>query len=106
MQLFVIKGDAAKVRTLLSAPDAQSFFNFQAENGYTPLHFAAQKGHASVTTQLLEARCNVNLQLKDGCTPLHLAAEFGHEAVTKQLLAAHCNVDLQNNNGFTAVQTA
>jgi ubiquitin len=99
-------GDVVKVSTLLSAQGAQSFVNYQDAYGVTPLHFAAQEGHATVTEKLIEARCNVDLQKENGCTSLHYTATKGHETVTKQLLAARCNVDLQANNGATALQAA
>ena len=61
-------GDAAKVGTLLSTQGAQSFINYQDARGCTPLYVAAGYGYASVTEQLLAARCNVNLQTEDGNT--------------------------------------
>ncbi len=82
-------GDTVTVKTLLSAADAKSFMNYQDGNGatplykhgytlqgwtddhkdgYTPLFMAAANGHASVTKQLIQARCNVDLQEKDGST--------------------------------------
>ena len=95
-------GDAAKVHTLLSTQGAQSFINYQDDKtSYTPLHIAAENGHAVVTEKILAARCNVDLQDKDGYTPLHLAACHGHAAVTEKLLAARCNVDLQTKDGST-----
>ena len=57
-------GDAAKVRTLLSTAGAQTSINYQDACGSTPLYRAAHKGHASVTEQLIEARCNVDLQIQ------------------------------------------
>ncbi len=89
-------GDTVTVRTLLSAADAQSLMNYQDENGSSPLHLAAENGHASVTAQLIEARCNVDLQDENGATPLHIAAENGHASVTEQLIEARCNVNLQD----------
>jgi hypothetical protein len=56
-----LDGDAAKVGTLLSTQGAQSFINYLNANGTTPLYMAAQNGHASVTKQLIEARCNIDL---------------------------------------------
>jgi hypothetical protein len=53
-------GDAAKVSTLLPTQGALSFINYQDAHGSTPLHLAAQHGHAAVTEKLLEARCNVD----------------------------------------------
>ena len=44
-----LHGDAAKVSTLLSRQDAQSFINHQDKDGVTPLHFAADNEHATVT---------------------------------------------------------
>jgi ankyrin repeat protein len=47
-----------------------------------PLHFAAAKGHACITKQLIEARCTVDLETMNGATPLFIAALYGHVAVT------------------------
>jgi ubiquitin C len=66
---------------------------------------AAQEGHATVTAQLIDARCNIDLQAKNGATPLHIAAHAGHAAVAQLLLAAHCNIDIQTK-GLTALQLA
>jgi hypothetical protein len=99
-------GDSAKVSTLLSTQDAQSFIDYQDALGYTPLHFAAQNEHEAVTKQLLAARCNVDLQTHLGSSPLHEAAGNGHVAVSKQLIAARCNVDLQSTCGFTPLHIA
>ena len=99
-------GDAAKVGTLLSTQGAQSFINYQEENGGTPLHIAATNGHESVTKQLIVAQCSVDLQTEDGDTPLLRAASNGHAAVTKQLIAACSKVDLQAKDGCTALHLA
>ena len=84
-------GDAAKVSMLLSGQGAQSFINYQGAQGNTPLLAAAYEGHASVTKQLIEARCNIDHQDDDGNTPLHLATYGGHVSVTEQLIEARCN---------------
>ncbi len=99
-------GDAAKVSTLLSTPGAQSFINYQDAHGSTPLHAAAENGHATVTEKLIAARCNVDLQNKAGATPLHLAAEDGHAAVMRQLLKARFNVDLRAEDGTIPLHLA
>jgi ankyrin repeat protein len=69
-QLFeaACDGDAAKVFTLLSTQGAQSFINHQGAHGVSPLHIAAANGHAPVTKQLLDARCNVDLVAENGGT--------------------------------------
>jgi ankyrin repeat protein len=54
-------GDTETVRTLLSTAGALSLINTQDASGYTPLYCEAHNGHASVTEQLIEARCNLDL---------------------------------------------
>jgi len=106
-------GNTTTVQTLLSKitskPGGQASVNYQNENGYSPLHKAAEKGHTLVTQQLIAARCNVDLQTggsgvdkkKGRATPLIIAAQHGHAAITKQLIAARCNVDLQDDYGYS-----
>ena len=55
----------------------------QTEKGGTPLHAAAQRGHAGVTKQLLAARCNIDLQVKDGRTALQVAEIQGHTQIAR-----------------------
>jgi ubiquitin len=45
------------------------------------LHYAAAKGHAAVTKQLLAARCNVDLQANNGATAQQLAEGQGHAGI-------------------------
>jgi hypothetical protein len=52
-------GDTVTVRTLLSAADAQSLINYQDQYGRTVLFVTADEGYATVTKQLIEARCNI-----------------------------------------------
>jgi hypothetical protein len=105
-------GDTATVsrllQQLLSTPGGQSFINIncQNEHGYTPLFIAAAKGHASVTKQLIAARCNINCPNAHGNTPLQIAAQEGHTAITEQLIAARCDVDLRSKHGLTALHSA
>ena len=67
-------GDTATVTTLLSSAGVHSLINTQDKDGYTPLYAAAANGHAPVTEQLIEARCDVELQETFGNTPLIIAA--------------------------------
>ncbi len=60
-----------------------------------------RNGHAAVTKELIQARCNMDLQREDGCTALFSAAQNGHETVTEQLIAARSNVDPQLPCGAT-----
>jgi hypothetical protein len=44
----------------------------QEPMGAGPLFFATEIGHATVTKQLIEARCNINLQCEWGATPVYM----------------------------------
>ena len=63
-------------------------------------------GYASISKQLIDARCHVELLAKDESTPIYIAALKGHASVTKQLIEARCNIDLQDNDGFTPLHVA
>jgi ankyrin repeat protein len=106
LRLAAREGDTATARTLLSTRGAQSLINYKDASGATPLFFAAENGHDSVTEQLIAARCGVDLQKNTGSTPLYIAAEKGHACVTEQLIAARCNVDLRTNYGATPLLIA
>ncbi|MDD9140185.1 MAG: ankyrin repeat domain-containing protein, partial [Candidatus Cardinium sp.] len=56
------------------------------QDGYTPLHIAAQCGHESIVTYLLNRGADINKENKKGKTPLSLAAEAGHIATAKKLM--------------------
>jgi hypothetical protein len=81
-------GDAAKVSTLLSTQGAQSFINYQGANGNTPLHLAALKGHAAITSQILASRCSVDHQSMDGDTA---APPRGLERTCGRHETSHCS---------------
>ena len=76
------------IEILLRSVDVES----KDTSGRTPLSWAAQRGHATVVKQLLEAKANVEAKSGAG-TPLSYAAGRGHEAVVKQLLEARAEVD-------------
>ncbi|KAL6274221.1 hypothetical protein ACE6H2_024913 [Prunus campanulata] len=59
------------------------------EKGWTPLHYAAFYGRASIVTQLLEAdKCSAYMgDEADKKTALHIAASKGHVNVMKQLIS-------------------
>jgi hypothetical protein len=101
-------GDTVTVRRMLSTVGAQFLINdqYQDAHGVTPIFIAANNGHALVTEQLIEARCNVDLQIKDGRSPIFAAIERGHASITKQLIQARCNVDLELEDGQTPLNTA
>lgn len=49
--------------------------------GNTPLHTAAQQGHADIVLSLLQRKANPNVANSNSMTPLHLAItyeKYGH----------------------------
>jgi ankyrin repeat protein len=99
-------GDVAQVRTLLAANptlvDAKDNVY-----GYTPLMFAAEKGHLDVVTLLLEKGAAV--EAKDniyGYTSLFIAAEEGHLEVVTLLLEKGAAVEAKSDAGFTPLMKA
>ncbi|KAH8690924.1 hypothetical protein BGW36DRAFT_420317, partial [Talaromyces proteolyticus] len=64
------------------------------ENGYTPLHHAADKGHIKVVQLLLGTNeLLINIRSKCQSTPFLLAARNGHEIVAKLLLDKGADLD-------------
>lgn len=70
----------------------------EKENGWTPLHVAAARGHESVAWLLLDQRADAAPKTTAGQTPLHLAAANGNLAVAELLL--------ENDGGADAAAAA
>jgi hypothetical protein len=79
------------------------------DNGWTPLSWAAERGHEAVV-KLLLGTGKVDVDAKDeeyGWTPLSLAAENGHEAVVQLLLGTgKVDIDTKDNDGRTPLSWA
>ncbi len=65
----------------------------QGQYGLTPLHYAAQNGHADIAAYLLLKGANVNGLSYAGGTPLHSAAEKRYWATATLLLLAGADPD-------------
>ena len=82
---FFGTASAADVRAcLLAGADPGA----KAEGGETPLHIAAQEGHAGAIAALLDGGSDPDARLESGDTPLHRAAGQGHGAAIAALLDA------------------
>ena len=82
--------------------------DLQDSYGWTPLSWAAERGHEAVVKLLLETgKVDVDSKDSNGRTPLSRAAEGGHEAVAKLLLeTGKVDVDSKDSNGRTPLLRA
>lgn len=89
LRLAVVRNDAEMVALLVSHGASQN-----ANDGFTPLHYAARIGHTRIAELLLNRGANVNAcTLNPGFTPLHLAAANGHAAMVELLLRRGAEVN-------------
>lgn len=87
-------GNESFVKLLLAAPSTQqvSIDALDAE-GWTPLHYAADRGHAGVVRLLLEEGANVNARDTSKRTPLHLAVPLRTHRRRRGAAAGRCIED-------------
>lgn len=76
------------------------------KTGWTPLHYAASGGHASVIAILLENSAYIDAESPNGTTPLMMAAMYGSEASVNLLLQEGADPRLKNQQGLTALDFA
>jgi hypothetical protein len=73
---------------------------------WTPLHYAAARGHTGVVTMLLKARANPNIKDDDLRTPLHMAAGWGNSDCVGVMLEFGADKTMTDSGGNTPQQLA
>jgi hypothetical protein len=74
--------------------------------GYTPLHWAAVRGHWDAVEVLVAGGAEVNALGGDGGTPLHLAAHHDRPDMIRLLLDEGADLSIQNQWGRTPLHVA
>jgi ankyrin repeat protein len=83
----VVANELVTVVETIRTMDKDRLNSNTLEHGYTPLLWAAAKGHERVVELLLQRGVDPDSKDQFGQSPLSLAAASGHEAVVRLLLA-------------------
>ncbi|CAN7936922.1 unnamed protein product, partial [Ixodes hexagonus] len=80
--------------------------NQQTRNGWAPLLYACDAGHARAASLLIQHGARVDTFDETGKAALHLAAEKGHEELADILLNAKAFVNVRSQKGLTPLHLA
>ena len=74
--------------------------------GWTPLHYAATKGHIDMMRLLMENDAYLDAESPNGTTPLMMAAHYGTAKAVKLLLEEGADPRIKNRLGLSALDFA
>lgn len=86
--------------------DAGASIGMEDSHGRTPLHLAAQRGHAEFIRYLLLHGADIEAKTSTGQTPLHMAAANLHVEATRVFLSSGADIDVQDYSGMTPLHFA
>ena len=93
------EGDVDKVQQLLDADP--ELVRATDDDGRTPLHHAASRGHVEVATVLLDCGAEIDAREEDNETPLHSAAWRSQLATGRLLIESGADIETRNHWGRT-----
>jgi ankyrin repeat protein len=73
---------------------------------WTPLHYAASKGHTAMMRLLIDNDAYIDAESPNGTTPLMMAAYYASPIAVKLMLEEGADPNLQNQDGRTALDMA
>ena len=73
---------------------------------WTPLHYAASKGHTAMMRLLIDNDAYIDAESPNGTTPLMMAAYYASPIAVKLMLEEGADPNLQNQDGQTALDMA
>lgn len=95
--------DVATVRARIAA---HADINAQEADGFTALHWAAERNNPELVDLLIAADANVKAASRYHVTPLYLACTNGNAAIAEKLLKAGADPNETALDGQTALMTA
>jgi ankyrin repeat protein len=107
--------NTADETALMLAANANDLFsaNLLIETGasvnrpnWTPLHYAASKGHTTMMRLLIDNDAYIDAESPNGTTPLMMAAYYASPMAVKLMLEEGADPNLQNQDGQTALDMA
>lgn len=97
-------GNLERVRALLAQ---RNDVNIPLGDGMTALHWAAERGDATMAAALIKGGAKVTPVTRNGgYTPLHIASRAGNSAVVQALLAAGADPQTLTTTGASALHLA
>ncbi len=97
-------GNEQAARTLLAL--GANPWLYAGNSGWTPLHLAARRGHASIIRLFEGLNTSVDVLTEDGRTPFHMACQKGHLEAACELLALGADPKMLCNRNETALHMA
>jgi uncharacterized protein len=76
------------------------------KTGWTPLHYAATKGHIGIIKVLLEKHAYIDAESPNKSTPLMMACMYGTIGAVQLLLEEGADLNLKNEQNLTALDFA
>jgi len=73
---------------------------------WTPLHYAASKGHTAMMRLLIDNDAYIDSESPNGTTPLMMSAYYASHMAVKLMLEEGADPNLQNQDGQTALDMA
>jgi len=73
---------------------------------WTPLHYAASKGHTAMMRLLIDNDAYIDAESPNGTTPLMMSAYYASPMAVKLMLEEGADPNLQNQDGQTALDMA
>lgn len=103
MNLWIAAADnnIEKVKEFLESPNLTP--NSRDQNGYTPIHAAAEYAHLDLLKYLIDHGGDVNVKDSDGDTPLHACEQV---SVAEKLVELGANLDAKNDEDQTPLEKA